>query len=72
MTPFKLHTNYSWKTVATVGQKHQLEIGDWARYDRAKTKHNSIRIGYAMYNETEMLALIDRLRKTMDEVRSLY
>lgn len=66
-----LHKDYSWKTVAAIAQKYQLEIGDWARYDRAKIKHNSIRIGYAIYNEAEMLKLINRLKKTMEEVKIL-
>lgn len=66
-----LAKEYSWKTVAKIAHKHQLEIGDWARYDNENTKHNSIRIGYAMYNKDEILELINRLQKTIDEVRRL-
>ncbi len=66
----QLNKKYSWKAVAEIAQKYQLEIGDWSRYDKANTKHNAIRIGYASYNEVELLELINRLRKTMEEVRN--
>lgn len=65
-----LNKKYSWETVASIARRYQLEIGDWKRYDMANIKHNSIRIGYAMYNEEEILELIDRLQKTIVELRS--
>ena len=65
-----LHKVYSWKAVAEVAKKYQLEIGEWQRYDNAKSGHNSIRIGFAMYNEEEMYELINRLSKTMIEVKN--
>ncbi|MCG1036417.1 PLP-dependent aminotransferase family protein [Polaribacter sargassicola] len=65
-----LNKKYSWKTVAEIANKYQLEIGEWQRYDNAKIGHNSIRVGFAMYNEEEIFALIDRLFKTMQEVKN--
>ena len=64
-----LHKQYSWETFTRIAKEYKLEIGDWTRYDMAHTKHNSIRIGYAMYNEEELLELIDRMRKTMEVMR---
>ena len=65
-----LDKKYSWKTVAETAVKHQLEIGEWQRYDNANSGHNSIRIGFAMYNEEEIYELINRLSKTMNEVKN--
>ena len=64
-----LNRNYSWKTIAEIANKHKLEIGEWERYDIAKTGHNSIRIGFASYDEDEICELINRLFKTMKEVK---
>lgn len=63
-----LNKKYSWKTVAEIARKHNLEIGEWQRYDLAKTNHNAIRMGFATYNEEEIHELINRLSKTMEEV----
>lgn len=60
-----LHKNYSWKVVNKEARKHNLEIGEWQRYDLAKTKHNSMRIGFASYNEEEIYELISKLKLTM-------
>ena len=65
-----LNKKYSWKSVSEIAEKYKLEIGDWQRYDIAKTKHNSIRIGFATYNENEIYELINRLSKTMKEVKN--
>ncbi|MGJ8743071.1 PLP-dependent aminotransferase family protein [Polaribacter sp.] len=65
----RLHKKYSWETVAETARKYQLEIGEWQRYDLAKTNHNAIRMGFATYNEEEIYELMKRLSKTMDEVR---
>ncbi|MEO9572066.1 MAG: PLP-dependent aminotransferase family protein [Polaribacter sp.] len=63
-----LDKKYSWEIVAKIAHKYQLEIGEWQRYDNAKSGHNSIRIGFAMYNESEMNELINRFFKTMQDV----
>lgn len=60
-----LDKKYSWKQLQTEARKHQLEIGDYTRYDVAKTNHNAIRIGFASYNEDEIYELIDKLKKTI-------
>lgn len=67
----KLNKNYSWKTITEIAIKHQLEIGEWQRYDSAQTGHNAIRIGFATYNEDEIFELINRLKKTIFEVENL-
>ena len=67
-----LDKKYSWKTVREIALKHCLEIGEWQRYDNAKTGHNSIRIGFAKYNEEEINELINRLSKTMKEVKTEF
>jgi len=67
----KLDSNYSWATIAEVARKYKLEIGNWQRYDSAKLKHNCIRIGFAAHNEDEIYELIDRLKKTIDQVRKI-
>ena len=65
-----LNKKYSWKSVSEIAQKYKLEIGEWQRYDIAKSGHNSIRLGFAMYNEEEIYELINRLTKTMKEVKN--
>ncbi|MEM6720722.1 MAG: PLP-dependent aminotransferase family protein [Bacteroidota bacterium] len=66
----QLNTDYSWKHVSEIARKYKLEIGAWQRYDLAKAEHNCIRIGFASYNETEIYELIQRLKKTLYEVKN--
>ncbi|WP_296381441.1 PLP-dependent aminotransferase family protein [Winogradskyella sp.] len=66
----KLNENYSWETISEVARTHKLEIGDWLRYDSAKLEHNCIRIGFAAYNEEEIYELINRLKKTITEIKN--
>jgi GntR family transcriptional regulator/MocR family aminotransferase len=61
----QLAPQYSWEEVSIEAKKQRLEIGDWKRYDLAKTNHNSIRIGFASYTEEEIHELIYRLKTTM-------
>lgn len=67
----KLKSGYSWETISILARKHQLEIGDWQRYDIAKSGHNGIRIGFATYNQEEIYELIKRLKNTIDTVLEL-
>lgn len=67
----KLNLNYSWTTISEVARRHKLEIGNWQGYDNAKLGHNYIRIGFAAYNEKEIYELINRLKKTVDDIRNL-
>ena len=67
-----LNEKYSWKEVAVVAKKIKLEIGEWHRYDLAKTNHNGIRIGFAAYNDEEIYELIKRLKNTMMELKNIY
>ena len=60
-----LDAAYSWKEVAETALKQGLSITDWSRYDPQKTNHNSIRLGFATYNETEIYELIEKLKQTM-------
>ncbi|PWH84039.1 GntR family transcriptional regulator [Algibacter marinivivus] len=66
----KLDSKYTWGNISKVAKKYKLEIGDWQRYDSAKLKHNCIRIGFATYNEKEIYELINRLKNTMDEIKT--
>jgi GntR family transcriptional regulator/MocR family aminotransferase len=63
-----LNKKYSWKTVAKLANKYNLEIGEWQRYDNANIGHNSIRMGFATYNETEIYELINRMKKIFTEL----
>jgi len=67
----KLDAKYSWEDLSPIARSHQLEIGDWKRYDIANTKHNCIRIGFASYNEAEIYELINRLKLAIDELRAI-
>ncbi|MEM1258656.1 MAG: PLP-dependent aminotransferase family protein, partial [Bacteroidota bacterium] len=64
----KLHPNYSWAQVAEVARTHQLEIGNWQRYDCAQLGHNAIRMGFATYNKEEIRELVLRLKETMEGI----
>ncbi len=64
----KLNLNYSWDTISKIARRHKLEIGDWQQYDVAKSGHNYIRIGFAAYSSQEIYELINRLKKTFNEV----
>jgi GntR family transcriptional regulator/MocR family aminotransferase len=63
-----LNKKYSWKTVAKLANKYSLEIGEWQRYDNANIGHNSIRMGFATYNETEIYELVNRMKKIFTEL----
>jgi len=64
----KLNSDYSWKQISEVARTYKLDIGDWKRYDRAHLEHNYIRIGFASYNQEEIYELINRLKKTINEI----
>lgn len=66
----KLHSNYSWSTISEVARKYKLEIGDWQRYDIAKSGHNAIRIGFASHNEEEIHELINLVKKIIYEIKN--
>lgn len=63
----KLNKQFSWKEVEVYAKQHQLDIGNWKRYDMANINHNSIRVGFASYNEEEIIDLIHRLELTMKQ-----
>ena len=64
----KLHPDYSWETISEAARKYGLEIGEWWQYDPAKLGHNSIRIGFASYNDEEIYKLINRLKNTINSI----
>lgn len=66
----KLHLDYSWATIFEIAKNHQLEIGNWQRYDYANLNHNCIRIGFAAYNDEEIYELINRFKKTFKEINT--
>lgn len=63
-----LHKKYSWKQVSDIAKKHQLEIGEWERYDTVNSGHNSIRMGFATYDEKEIYNLMSRLKLVIEEI----
>ncbi|MFK7787799.1 MAG: PLP-dependent aminotransferase family protein [Crocinitomicaceae bacterium] len=65
----QLNPKYSWESVREIARKHQLEVGDWTRYDSGTIGHNSIRIGFAAHNEQEIHELIKKFKKIADEVK---
>ena len=65
-----LSKEYSWDEVTETARNHQLEIGDWKRYDIQGNGHNSIRIGFASKNKEEIVQLIEMLKKTFSELNS--
>lgn len=65
----KLINNISWNNLSKAALKNKLEIGNWKRYDPAKLKHNSIRIGFASQNEEETYELIERLKKSIELIK---
>ncbi|TYP97006.1 GntR family transcriptional regulator/MocR family aminotransferase [Tenacibaculum adriaticum] len=64
----KLKEKYSWKKINKVAHKYNLSIPNVERYDTFDVGHNSIRIGFASYNEEEIYELIYRLKQTMTEL----
>jgi len=66
----QLDKQYSWSEVTKEARKHQLEVGEWQRYDLVNKKHNAIRVGFASYNKEEIVLLIDRLKRTLTSLKS--
>ena len=64
----KLSPNYSWENVSEIARQHKLEIGNWQHYNSPQLALNSIRIGFAAYNEEEIYELINRFKKTIHEI----
>ena len=64
----KLNPEYSWNRFSEVAKTYNLEIGDWKQYDNAILGHNCIRIGFAAHNGEEIYELINRFKKTMNEI----
>ena len=62
-----LNKKYSWGTIAETAKMNGLIIGDWERYDMAKTGHNGIRMGFAAYTETEIHAILKKLESAFEE-----
>ncbi len=63
----RLQKGYEWKAIATSAKKHRLIIGEWERYDMAKTGHNGIRIGFAAYNEEEIRTVLKKLKLAVQD-----
>lgn len=57
-----LNKNYSWDQVTENALEQKLVITEWQRYDMANIKHNSIRMGFAAYNEDEIYEFVKRLK----------
>ena len=66
----KLNENYSWKQLSEVAIKYKLKIGNWKDYNNHNIGYNYIRIGFASYNEKEIVELINRFKKIFQEINS--
>lgn len=64
----QLNKKYTWKNVTEIALQYELEIPNWQRYDMSDINHNSIRIGFASYNDQEIYELIEKLKRTMCQV----
>lgn len=64
----ELDQKFSWAQVAKAASMHQLHIGNWQNYINESTDHNAIRIGFSTYNNEEIALLIDKLKKTMEQL----
>ncbi|GGZ91421.1 MocR-like pyridoxine biosynthesis transcription factor PdxR [Algibacter mikhailovii] len=58
-----LNKKYSWDKVSEKALAQKLVITEWQRYDTANVKHNSIRMGFAAYNEQEIYEFVKRLKR---------
>ncbi|MFK7834482.1 MAG: hypothetical protein AB8B52_14500 [Winogradskyella sp.] len=63
-----LNPKQSWDRFSEVAKTYNLDIGDWKQYDNANLEHTYIRIGFAAHNDEEIYELINRLKKTVDDV----
>lgn len=64
----QLNKKYTWEQVAKEAKKYQLEILNYQNYDLFEVKHNSMRIGFATYNEYEIRQLVSRLKMIKREL----
>lgn len=63
-----LKQGLTWRNVAIEALNHNVDLGEWQRYDYGNTGHNSIRIGFANYTINEMDDLIDRLISILKKI----
>ncbi len=61
-----LKYKYSWGKVAETALTYGIEFGEWERYDYNKSKHQSIRMGFANYTLKEMDHLFNKLLQTFE------
>lgn len=60
-----LDKKYNWEPISVEAKKRKLYISDWKRYDMINSGHNSIRLGFASFNEIEIPIIIDRLHEAI-------
>ncbi|MHA7059155.1 MocR-like pyridoxine biosynthesis transcription factor PdxR [Aquimarina sp. M1] len=66
----QLKQPYHWNSVIIETQKKGLVfINDWKRYDNDNSGHNGFRIGFAKFNETEIIQVIDILEMVMKAIQ---
>lgn len=64
----ELNKKYNWVQITEAALKQELHISNWQNYTNEVTNHNAIRIGFSTYTETEIRLLIDKLKKTMEQL----
>ncbi|WP_299252308.1 PLP-dependent aminotransferase family protein [uncultured Aquimarina sp.] len=65
----QLKKPYHWDSVIALSQKQNLVfINDWKRYDNDNSGHNGFRIGFAKFNEEEIVEVIDTLEIVFESI----
>ncbi|MEW7291923.1 MocR-like pyridoxine biosynthesis transcription factor PdxR [Aquimarina sp. 2304DJ70-9] len=67
----KLNKNYHWDDVYNEAKKNNLELNpEWQRYDNDNSGHNGIRLGFASLHEEEIVTVIEKLEKTLRNLKT--
>ncbi|MEE9363459.1 MAG: PLP-dependent aminotransferase family protein [Cellulophaga sp.] len=64
-----LNKKYDWELVAKEALKYKLDVGNWKKYCNDSNNHNALRIGFATYNEEEIIELVGKLKTTMTSLK---
>lgn len=68
----QLNKKYNWNEISKIANENKLEIGNWKRYDALGVNHNSIRLGFAAYNEEEIYLLVKKLKTTFQKAKNVF
>lgn len=65
----KLNKDYNWDDLTKEALNYGLEIGDWRRYDTLNKGHNAIRMGFACFNQEEIIRLVQSLKNSLMQLK---